>query len=121
MQLVVARQSFEQDGPQPAIKLPAFAAVFKLNDPEMMRAELGRTFQSLIGFLNVIGAMNGQPQLDLDIDKQGEWQVVAASYIPEQDANLSRLPINFNFSPTLAFTADDVILSSASSGYRWLG
>ncbi len=112
MQLVVARQSFEQDGPQPAIKLPAFAAVFKLNDPEMMRAELRRTFQSLIGFLNVIGAMNGQPQLDLDMDKQGEWQVVAASYIPEKDANLSRLPINFNFSPAVAFVRDRFVVAS---------
>ena len=60
IQLVVARQAFEERVPQPAVKLPAFALVMRLKDPAEMRPELRRTFQSLIGFLNVAGASNGQ-------------------------------------------------------------
>ena len=50
-----------------------------------MQPELRRTFQSLIGFLNIVGAMNGQPQLDLDMEKSEAAQFVTASYLPDPD------------------------------------
>jgi hypothetical protein len=115
MQLVVSRQEFEEDGPQPAIKLPAFALALWLRDLETMRPELRRTYQNLIGFLNVVGAMNGQPQLDLDIDKNGDRQIVTASYLPEKDADTKRLPINYNFSPTVGFLKDRFVVASTKS------
>jgi hypothetical protein len=59
IQLVAARQNYADDAPKPAIKIPAFAAVFRLKDPEAIRPEFRRTFQSLIGFLNITGSMSG--------------------------------------------------------------
>ena len=112
MQLIVSRQEFAEDAPRPAIKLPAFALALWLRDPETMRPELRRTYQNLIGFLNVVGAMNGQPQLDLDIDKEGDRQIVTASYLPDKDYDTSRLPINYNFSPTVGFLKDRLVVSS---------
>jgi hypothetical protein len=115
IQLIVSRQEFAEDAPKPAIKLPAFALALRLKDAETMRPELRRTFQNLIGFLNVIGAMNGQPQLDLDMDKEGDKQLIAAAYLPEKDADTARLPINFNFSPSIGFVQDRVVVSSTKS------
>ena len=113
IQIVVSRTDFADVLPQPAIKLPAFAMVFRLKDADTMRNELRRIFQSLIGFLNVVGAMNGQPQLDLDMERHGDQQLVISRFVPEPDEQKSReARINFNFSPTVAFVRDQFVISS---------
>lgn len=115
MQLIVTEQDFTGVMPQPAIKLPSFAVIARLKDPEKMRPELRRTFQSLIGFLNVVGAMQGQPQLDLDQEKDGEKLIVSSKYAAEDDEKESTAArINFNFSPTVAFNKDVFVLSSTT-------
>ncbi len=115
LRLVVHRQTFSSEQPTPALRLPSFALVGQLRDPQMMRPELKRTFQSLIGFLNVAGAMEGQPQLDLGSIVEGPQQFYTATYVSEIDRDASTpLPVQFNFTPTLAFVGDQVILSSST-------
>ena len=113
MRLLVARQEFSADEPTPAIKLPGFALITQLKDPQTMRPELKRIFQSLIGFLNISGAMNGQPQLDLDMQVEGDQQYFSAKYVREVDRReTAAVPIQYTFSPSLAFVGDVAILSS---------
>lgn len=113
LHLVVVRQTFD-DGPAvPAIKLPAFALVARLKDPAKMQPELRRIFQSLVGFLNIVGAMNGQPQMELDIDKSEGKQVLSATYLAEgSEQNKQPGKINYNFSPSLAFASEWLVVSS---------
>lgn len=111
--LIAVRQDFADRTPQPAIKLPAFAVVARLRDREAMQPELRRIFQSLIGFLNIVGASNAQPQLDLDMDKGDDFQLVTSEYAPaveDRDSRAAR--INYNFSPSIAFAGDRFILAS---------
>lgn len=112
-QIVVARQDFTGLAVKPEVKLPAFAGVFTLKAPEEMSDELRRIFQSLVGFLNVAGAQNGQPQLDINSERTEATQIVAASYVPSPDEKKSgKGRIQFNFSPTAVFVGDKFILSS---------
>jgi hypothetical protein len=112
-QIVVVRQVFAEGQPAPAIKLPAFALVAELKDPAKMQPELRRTFQSLIGFLNIVGAMNGQPQLDLDMEKSEAMQLVTASYLSDPNAkDPASLKINYNFSPSIAFAGSRFVVAS---------
>ncbi|MGV3484984.1 MAG: hypothetical protein ACO1RT_11255 [Planctomycetaceae bacterium] len=121
IQIVGCLQDFSGVQPQPAIKLPAFALQFRMKNPGETQPELRRVFQSFVGFLNVVGAMNGQPQLDLQLESIGQSQFVFATYIPERDAQESTTaPINFNFSPTLAFAGERIVLSSSTSLAREL-
>jgi len=120
IQLVVARQSYQDGAPQPAIKLPAFAAVFRLKDPETIRPEFRRTYQSLIGFLNITGSMNGQPQLNLDIEKEDAYQIVSATYLADKDASQGGLKIHYNFSPSIAFAGEYFVVSSTTALAREL-
>lgn len=114
IQFVAAEQSFE-NGNTPAIQLPGFALIAKLKDAGMKK-ELKRTFQSFIGFLNVAGAMEGQPQLDLDSETIDGLQMYSGTYLRDEDRKYENgLPIQFNFSPTLAFEGDTVFISSTSS------
>lgn len=115
LQLVVAPQTFAEKSLAPAIKLPAFALVGQLRSPETMQRELKRIFQSFIGFLNVVGAMEGQPQLDLLMDKDSETKIQYywAEYIKDSDKKYDNgLPIQFNFSPCIAFHDQQVYLCS---------
>jgi hypothetical protein len=115
-QIVVARQHFAKGQPTPAIQLPAFGLVAELKDPEKMKPELRRTFQSVIGFFNIVGAMNGQPQFDTDIEKTEVAQFVTSSYLPDPKAKDSHdVKINYNFSPSIAFAGKRFIVASTKT------
>ncbi len=114
IQFIATRQDFSAAAAQPAIKLPAFAAIMTLKDPETMRPDFQRTFKSLIGFLNVIGAQNGHPQLDWDTKEQEGAEMISAYYSPDRnEPDLKRARIHFNFSPSVAFVGDRMVISSS--------
>ena len=113
LQLIVNRQNFENVFPKPAIRLPSFALAGRLESAEETRTELRRTFQSFVGFLNVIGAMEGNPQLDQDIEIHRDNKIYTATFVLEPSEKTSeRAKIQFNFSPTLAFADDRFFIAS---------
>ncbi len=116
VQIVVSRQKFDETQPIPAIKLPAFALIFKLKDADNIRDDMRRTFQSLLGFINVVGGQEqGSPQLDIETEKSKEMQLVISKYIPPRGKEKAKqVKIHYNFSPTFAFLKDKMILSSTT-------
>lgn len=112
IQIVAVRQTFAPGQITPAIQLPAGALVVRLKNPEETARHFKITFQSLIGFLNVVGAMNGLDPLDLNTEKQGDALVVSAEYLPPKAELRAAAPLHFNASPTAAFVGDQFILSS---------
>jgi hypothetical protein len=120
VQIVVTRQEFAAGQPTPAIRLPAFALAAELKDPATMQPELRRTFQSLVGFLNIIGAMNGQPQLDQEQEKNERGQLIVARYLRDAKTKDLGLKIHYNFSPTVAFAGRRFIVSSTEQLARQL-
>jgi hypothetical protein len=119
IQLVSSEQSFE-DSLKPSIPLPSFGLVAKLKNP-MMQKSLKRTFQSFIGFLNVAGAMAGNPQLDLESETTDGKQIYSATYLQDSDKKYENgLPLLFNFSPTLAFDEDLIMITSTRGLARQL-
>lgn len=114
--IVVARQDFTDVSPVPAIRLPAFAMVLTMRDPETMRSELRRTFQSAVGFFNIVGAQNGNPQLEMDIRKLDDVDLITSRYLPAKgDKDSKTAPIIYNFSPSAGFSGSRFVLSSTAS------
>jgi hypothetical protein len=114
LQLVVARQQFPQSGVTPTIKLPAGAAVLRMKKPEETMRNFKITFQSVIGFLNIVGGMKGLPPLDLNSEKRGDALVISTEYLPPIKVEMrSEAPIHHNASPTAIFVDDWMIISSA--------
>jgi len=109
IQIVATRQTFEDEESSPDVRIPAFAFVFRLKDPDAMHRPLRVSFQSLVGFLNVVGGQNGQPLLDLVFEKRGEGEIVGTSYLPG-DVEPGR--INHNFSPSVGFVGETMIVAS---------
>ncbi len=111
---IATQPDFTNVLPVPAIKVPQFALVMELKEPESMTRELRRTFQSMIGFFNVVGAMQGNPQLEMDMDKLDDGaELITSSYIPEEDeAESTQAKILFNFSPSVGFAKERFVVSS---------
>ncbi|MCC9603813.1 DUF3352 domain-containing protein [Stieleria sp. JC731] len=120
--IVSARQDFSDQLPRPTIKIPAFALMMKMKDPEVVSRDFRRTFQTLVGFFNVVGAQNGLNQLELDMEKFDDGaQLVISRYVPEpDDAESTEAEIVFNFSPTLGFSGDRLVLASTTGFAREL-
>jgi hypothetical protein len=121
LQLVAAQQSFAHDR-APAIRLPSFGLVGTLKAPTVMQRELKRTFQSFVGFLNVAGAMEGRPQLDLDSETTAVAKIYWAEYVVDVDRKYEDgLPVEFNFSPAIAFRGNRIFLaSSVELARKWV-
>lgn len=114
LQVVVARQEFPQAGVTPAIKLPAAALIMRMKNPAQTARTFKITFQSVIGFINIIGGMRGLPPLDLNSEKTSDALIITGEYLPP-DKPETRLeaPIHHNASPTAVFMGDSFILASA--------
>ncbi len=109
VQIVVAENRFDEKF-VPDIRLPAFALVGTLKDPEKMQRKIKIAFQSVIGFANINLGMQGQPQLDLETETIDNTKVSSGSYVYDDDTDKGLLL--FNFAPTIAIHGDQVIVSS---------
>lgn len=113
VQLVAARQDFAKlKTPTPEIKLPGFALIFQLRDPDKIQRQLKISFQSIVGFANIGSAQNGLPQLELNSEKRGAGRVVSATYAADEN---KKGTLNYNFSPTIGFLGKRFILSSTDA------
>lgn len=115
-QLVVARQDFATEGEAPAIKLPAFALVLGLRDEDAAQADdlaqsLLVTFQKFVGIYNLVGGMNGQPQMLLASEEYEGVQISKGTYLDSRQTN-DQAALNYNFSPACARVGDHFIYAS---------
>jgi len=111
-QFVVARQQFSPNEPLPAIKLPAFAWVMEMKDPDDFAKHLLLGYQKVIGLANVVGGMNGQPQMLLDSEEYQGIKMWHGKFLVEPNTDKQKAPIHYNFSPTCATVGNRFILSS---------
>lgn len=112
MQFIVARQNFKDI--TPGIKLPAFAmaARLKKNDPTTI-AQFKAAFQSIVGFANIQGTMDGRAMLVPDMDKIDGATLLWASYLlDDKKTDPKKADIYYNFSPAMAIVGDRVFFCS---------
>jgi Protein of unknown function (DUF3352) len=115
MQIVVTRQHYADGAPVPAVKLPAGAIVVKMKNPAETARMFKITFQSLVGFLNITGGMNGLSPLEQNFEKIGSGTIYTSEYLPPKEGAKNEVAIHFNASPTVAVVGDKFILSSSKT------
>ncbi|MGI8978665.1 MAG: DUF3352 domain-containing protein [Pirellulaceae bacterium] len=115
MQIVVTRQHFADGAPVPAVKLPAGAIVVKMKNPPETARIFKITFQSLVGFLNITGGMNGLSPLEQNFEKAGSGTIYSSEYLPPKDGAKNEAAIHYNASPTIAIVGDKFILSTSKT------
>jgi len=108
VQLVAKRQDYP-DNYEPDTRLPAFAVIGRLENPEMSR-RLRISYQSMIGIVNMQLAADGQPQLETNNEQLTAGRMDWAAYLTDTESSPGLLL--YNFSPTLAFQDEFIIISS---------
>lgn len=129
LRFYVGRPDFEKMKLKPAIKVPAFALELQMRTPEETQRTMRRLYLNFVGFINIISAMQGQPQFDFDFDEDEQTKYLIASFVELPDvpvatsngvAKLDSGPINYNFSPTLAMQGNRLVISSTTQLARQL-
>jgi hypothetical protein len=116
IRMVSIPPKFSEGEPVPTVQIPPFAFVARLKNPTVMRKELKRIFQSLIGFVNITGAMNGQPQFDQEMKTVEGAEFVTARYVWDESKNTNKeVSVAYNFTPCLAMIDDQLVLSSTEN------
>ena len=83
IQLVVAAQDYKAAGvPEPGIRLPAGAMVFRIRDKPKtdVRKHFRVGFQSIVALANLDGASKGRPLLEMKTEKRGDAEILYATY-----------------------------------------
>lgn len=119
-QFVIARQEYAADQPIPALKLPAFALVLKMKQPDEFATQLLVAYQKVVGLTNIVGGQQGQPQLLLTTEDYHDAKISKAVYIIEKQAASGQAKVNYNFSPACARTGDYFIYGSTIGIVRQL-
>ena len=114
LRLVVAQQNFAPGQPEPAAKLPGVAVVVEMKDPDKIFPQLLVAYQTAIGVINITGAMNGQPKLQMGMQEHNDAQVWTGTYLPDPNTDVEAAPIVFNASPSCVRVGDHFVFSSTT-------
>ena len=108
VRLIVKEQTYN-DGIDPVVKVPAFALVGRLQNPDRAR-QFKVSFNSVIAILN-LSDENNLPQFDVESFREDGYRITSANYYLEDIEDKTLLA--YNFSPALAFQDDYIVISSS--------
>jgi len=112
IRLVVAEQEYDPEVGVPQVELPAFAAVFRLHNPQQFDAVVEEAWQKAVGLVNFTRGQQALPGLIIERPVQGQTRFTMAYFSSLEVQDRAKLEQRFNFRPALAMPHDYLILSS---------
>lgn len=113
IRIVVAEQQYDSTAATPSVKLPAFAAVFHIKNPEKSGEMAEEAWQKSLGLVNITQGQKALPGLILDRDIHNGVKYSFAKFSTGGLKDKPELDLRFNFRPSLARVDDWLILSSS--------
>ena len=111
MTIVAAEQSFDHLDGAPGVKLPGFALLLELAEPEEAGDLLGMTFQTFTALLNISAGQEGRQPWVLRSESYRDVQIAFGKYYKKPTGD--RLPIVFNFMPASARVNDHYVIATS--------
>jgi len=112
IRFVVAEQEFDPKIGTPRLKLPAFAMVLRLRNPEQFNEVVEEAWQKAVGLINFTRGQQALQGLIIDRLYQGETKLTVAYFSTSGIEDKTALDQRFNLRPALAMTGEYVIFSS---------
>ncbi|MHC4853590.1 MAG: hypothetical protein ACYTF5_16395, partial [Planctomycetota bacterium] len=112
LRFVVAPQRYDAETGTPTVKIPAFALVLRLKNPEEFGVVAEEAWQKALGFVNFTRGQQGEPGLLIDRQMQGDTKFTLAAFSFAGIKDRTKLDRRFNFRPAIAIQGDSLILSS---------
>jgi hypothetical protein len=112
IRFVVAEQKFDPEIGTPITKLPAFAAILRLRNPEDFDEVVEEAWQKAIGLVNFTRGQQAMPGLIIDRPEHAQTKLTLAYFSTTGIEDKTKLDQRFNIRPTLAMPGEYVIFSS---------
>jgi hypothetical protein len=112
IRFVVAEQQYDPAIGTPKVKLPAFAMVLRLRDPERFDEVVEEAWQKAIGLVNFTRGQQAMPGLIIDRPVYAQTKLTLAYFSTVEIEDKTELDQRFNVRPTLAMPGEYLILSS---------
>ena len=113
LRFVVAEQQFDPAIGTPQVKLPAFAVIFRLRNPEQAKEIAEEAWQKALGLINFTRGQQALPGLIIDRLIHNNTKFSMAYFSTTDVEDKTKLDTRFNIRPSLAMPGDYLILSSA--------
>ncbi|MCX7886284.1 MAG: hypothetical protein N3B01_03375 [Verrucomicrobiae bacterium] len=114
IRVVVAEQRYDPSVGTPVVKLPAFAAVFRMKNPKRFARISEEAWQKAFGLVNFTRGQKAEAGMILDRKEHAGTRYTFASFSREDEPDRSRLDVRFNYSPSIAHVGEHLILSSTT-------
>ena len=116
VRVVVAEQEYDPAVGTPRVQIPAFAAIFRLQDPEAFSEVAEEAWQKAVGLINFTRGQQALPGLIIDRPIHGGTKFTLAYFSSpaedEEEKGKTELESRYNFRPALAMLGDYLVLSS---------
>jgi hypothetical protein len=113
--IVAAAQEFDAVGGEPETKLPAFALIIRLRHPKEFKDTAEEAWQKALGLINFTSGQKGQSGMIIDQDTYEGVKYHVARFTAPRGADKNKLPIQYNFRPTLVLMDEYFVLSSTEA------
>ena len=114
VRMVVAEQKYDPEIGTPAVKIPAFAAIFRLKDPTKFQPIAEEAWQKGLGLINFTRGQAAEPGLIIDREIHSGVKYTIAAFSAAAEEDKTALDMRFNFQPTLAMPEDYMVISSTN-------
>ena len=112
IRLVVAEQEYDPAIGTPQVKLPAFALILRLRNPEQLNEVVEEAWQKAIGLINFTRGQQAMPGLIIDRPIHKETKYTVAYFSTAGIEDKTNLDQRFNLRPALALPGEYLVLSS---------
>lgn len=113
-QFVVTRQEYRGDQVVPALRIPAFALVLEMKNPDKFATQLLVGYQKIVGLFNILASQEGFASMLTTTEVHQGVQVSVTNFLVDEEIVSGKAPIQFNFSPSCARVGHYFIYGSTS-------
>ena len=112
IRLVVANQRYESAAEAPTLRIPAFAAILELRNPDQCHELVEEAWQKAVGLANVTRGQKAEPGLIIERPVHWTTKYTVARYSTANIKDKSQRDARYNYRPSLAMPGRHLILSS---------
>ena len=112
VRFVVAEQEYDAKAGKPALQIPSFAAIFRMDNPDYFSEVMEEAWQKALGLINFTSGQQAQPGLILYRPTHNDVTFSVSRYgTADMDENAA-VHSRHNFKPSLAMFDEWLVISS---------
>jgi len=115
VRFVVAEQKYDSEKARPALQIPSFAAIFRMDDPDYFSEVMEEAWQKALGLINFTSGQQAQPGLILYRPTHDGVTFTVSRYSTADIDESAEVHARYNFKPSLATFDEWLVMSSTES------